>query len=195
MNVWPKLQLPELPPEDINDTWIGFYLKIGRVIKPFKNQVIVEMKFLLKRRLNPFLLLTTVLGLSLLVGLSIVFQTQFEDIAGDREELQAEIEGLNSKINALEQNNTRLVEQNSRLENETSELEKQINSIESQESDLESEVERLNNRTEQLQQERNRLREERDDMQRSIRDICQLETIENTGYICDDYVDNWSNEN
>lgn len=155
------------------------------------------MKFLLKRRLNPFLLLTTVVGLSLLVGLSIVFQTQFEDIAGDRAYLQTEIEQLNSEIESLEQNNTQLSEQNHQLRKRTSELENQISEIESQESGLEDEVSRLENQTSQLQKERNNLREERDDVISDLDVICQLETIEepSSKNLCDKWAEGWDSEN
>ncbi len=155
------------------------------------------MDFLLKRRLNPFLLLTTVVGLSLLVGLSIVYQTQFEEIAGERSDKETEIQELNNKIDSLNQNNTILTERNEELENRTIELEDEIESIESEESGLEEQVGNLQNQTDQLREERNEYRDDFESIQLDIRQLCEQEDLQedSSETICDIWAEGWDDEN
>ncbi|MFB6207943.1 MAG: hypothetical protein ABEJ69_01190, partial [Candidatus Nanohaloarchaea archaeon] len=63
---------------------------------------------LLKRRLNPFLLISTVLVLSLLAGMSVVYQSQLHDLVSSKKDLSQELQQKNQRIAELEARNSNL---------------------------------------------------------------------------------------
>jgi len=65
----------------------------------------------LKRRLNPFLLATTVLVLSLLAGLSVMYQGQLSDILSDKKSIQQQLDDRNQEVSNLESENSDLTQQ------------------------------------------------------------------------------------
>lgn len=118
----------------------------------------------LKRRLNPFLLATTVLVLSLLAGLSVMYQGQLSDILSDKKSLEDKLDDRNQEISNLEAENSNLSEQlqekdnrinnlaseSSSLESEVNSLESDIDTLELQKIELEDEITLLENQTESL---------------------------------------------
>lgn len=70
---------------------------------------------LLKRRLNPFLLISTVVVLSLLAGLSVLYQSELNDLVTERKNLSATLEDRNQKINELETEVDNLTDRRSEL--------------------------------------------------------------------------------
>lgn len=118
----------------------------------------------LKRRLNPFLLATTVLVLSLLAGLSVMYQGQLSDILSDKNSLEQQLEDKNQRLSdlqaenanlsqELQQKNNRisnLASESSNLESEVNSLEDDIETLESQNTELEIEISALENETENL---------------------------------------------
>lgn len=56
---------------------------------------------MLKRRLNPFLLVSTVLILSLLAGLSVLYQGQLDNVVSDKKSLKEELQDKNAKVKQL----------------------------------------------------------------------------------------------
>lgn len=107
----------------------------------------------LKRRLNPFLLASTVLVLSLLAGLSVMYQGQLSQILNEKQGLQEQLEERNARINTLEQRVTNLT-------NETSQLQRDVQRYVSRSEDLEATVDSLNNEIDTLEDEKEELNEE-----------------------------------
>ncbi len=94
---------------------------------------------MLKRRLNPFLLISTVLILSLLAGLSVLYQGQLDNVVSQKEDLSEELQEKNERIAELQQETTNLTME---LEDTESELDRYVDLYESE-----------NERREELQQE------------------------------------------
>jgi len=150
------------------------------------------MKFLLKRRLNPFLLLTTVIGLSLLAGLSIIYQTQFDEVTSEKQSLEEKLVEAEAELENKRQNTTSLETRNNELQTEVSELEEQLNNQDESAEGLESEVERLESENSELQDERNEYRSDFNTVRSDLRTICDDEDNlnENSRLICH----TWNNE-
>lgn len=144
------------------------------------------MKFLLKRRLNPFLLLTTVIGLSLLVGLSIIYQTQFDEVTSERQNLQEELNQVRENLNNTQQrlNATRGNEE--QLQEQISELESQLQNRSQSTESLEQRITELENQTQTLKESRNEYREDLSLAKSNILQICRQEENlnENSTDIC-----------
>ena len=119
---------------------------------------------MLKRRLNPFLLATTILVLSLLAGLSVMYSGVIEDKVEQTNQLNSTLDQKNQEISELQAENSNLTQEleqeesradslateSSNLESEINSLEEDIDQLESEKSDLEIEVEGLENTTEDL---------------------------------------------
>lgn len=77
---------------------------------------------MLKRRLNPFLLASTVLVLSLLAGLAVTWQGQLSELVSEKKNLSTELEEKNSRIEKLEAEKSNLTEKSSTLAETVSQL-------------------------------------------------------------------------
>ena len=119
---------------------------------------------LLKRRLNPFLLISTVAALSLLAGVSVLYQdqisqktSQVEDINQTRVELQAtideqevRIENQSRQMNALENNIQQLQDERQEINSTLTEKEETIQDLQrqlrdaNQNEELETRIDNMN---------------------------------------------------
>lgn len=77
---------------------------------------------MLKRRLNPFLLASTVLVLSLLAGLAVTWQGQLSNLVEDKRNLSSTLEQKNQKISSLENKVSNLTQESSTLRSDVSDL-------------------------------------------------------------------------
>lgn len=96
---------------------------------PYQKQLHMS-EFMLKRRLNPVLLVSTVAALSLLAGLSVIAQDQINERQDRVQQLEQQRSNLNQSVNRLESQlnnetvrNTQLKQNNSRLQNLREQLE------------------------------------------------------------------------
>lgn len=112
----------------------------------------------LKRRLNPFLLVSTVLILSLLAGLSVLYQDQLSQLVSDKQQLETELEQKNSRISELEKENSNLSSELQSTENDLQEYinlykseKQQREELEDRISEVESNLGDLENRTTELE--------------------------------------------
>lgn len=82
---------------------------------------------MLKRRLNPFLLASTVLVLSLLAGLAVTWQGQLSELVNEKKNLSTEIQDKNQKIDELQSEVSNLTDESSTLQETVDQL-KSLNS-------------------------------------------------------------------
>lgn len=118
----------------------------------------------LKRRLNPFLLATTVLVLSLLAGLSVMYQGQLSDILSDKKDLQENLEEKRNQVSNLQAENANLTQ-------EIEQKERRLNNLSSESQSLESEVESLNNEVDTLEARNSNLQDEVIDLENKTKEI------------------------
>ncbi|MFB6144355.1 MAG: hypothetical protein ABEJ98_03520 [Candidatus Nanohaloarchaea archaeon] len=118
----------------------------------------------LKRRLNPFLLASTVLVLALLAGLSVMYQGQLSDILSEKKNLKDKLEQRNARISTLESRVSNLTQElsnteqdldmyirrNMQLKENISRLENRVNSLQQDKENLENRISQLKNMTENL---------------------------------------------
>ncbi len=131
------------------------------------------MKFLLKRRLNPFLLVTTVIVLALLAGLSIIYQTQFDDIVSDKQSMQEELYQERAAAGELENKTDAQNQEISNLENRTEELEEEAEEAQMSSEERDDTVESLQGQIENLEGELGEVRDERDTLDLQMTNICE----------------------
>ncbi len=117
---------------------------------------------LLKRRLNPFLLATTVLVLSLLAGLSVIYQDQLNAVLSDNQELQDELNEKSQEISELEDTVSDREEQLSETESDLENFIEEADEQETRASELETELTRLETDQSNLESENENLTEEND---------------------------------
>ena len=153
----------------------------------------------LKRRLNPFLLATTVLVLSLLAGLSVMYQGQLSDILSDKNSLQQQLEERNQEVSNLQAENSNLSQQIqekdnriSNLASESSNLESEVESLESDVSTLETELSEREEEILQLEDRNTNLTVDLAAMNETLRDICSSEN--NTINDGDDNCEEWGHD-
>jgi len=158
----------------------------------------IEMEApLLKRRLNPFLLVSTVVVLSLLAGLSVLYQSELNDLVTDRQNLSSTLEEKNSRISSLESqvNNlsTTSSDLNQSVENLKTDLGQKINSLEAKNSTIERLQEDLSDRNETveaLRADNEQLNDTVQDMRLDFGTLCEnnRENMTQSGQeICDEY--------
>jgi len=146
----------------------------------------------LKRRLNPFLLATTVLVLSLLAGLSVMYQGQLSDILSDKKSLEQNLEDKNQKLSDLRAENANLTQELEQKESRISSLSSESSSLESEVKTLEEEVEGLEYDNSVLEKEIDETEKTLEDMNESLGDICSMhrENISENTYTsgeCEDW--------
>lgn len=135
----------------------------------------------LKRRLNPFLLASTVLVLALLAGLSVVYQGQLEDVLQTQENLSSTLEEKNSRIDTLELRVSNLTNETSVLEQNVDKYVNRSENLKSEVSTLETEIDKLEDDKENLEDKISGLRSDKEDLRDTIDNING--TLE---LICDD---------
>lgn len=113
---------------------------------------------LLKRRLNPFLLASTVLVLSILAGLSVMFQGTLDDELDEKKSINNTLQDKKERISQLEAKNANLSDEirsvkndideytseNERLKDNISILQNNINDLETDVDNLESNLSDIN---------------------------------------------------
>lgn len=153
----------------------------------------------LKRRLNPFLLATTVLVLSLLAGLSVMYQGQLSDILSDKNNLEQQLEDSKERISTLEAENANMSQQIQEKDNRISNLASESSSLESEVNSLESDVSTLENQNADLESDISELESKNDNLTLS-RDMINLtlETIcengNNTIQDGEDHCEEWDHQ-
>lgn len=143
---------------------------------------------MLKRRLNPFLLATTILVLSILASLSVLYQGQLSNILQEKNNLSEELEERDSKINNLEQENSNLSDTvNSQAERiETYQNEKDL--LESQLDSINSTVQSLREQVDDLEAENAEIRDQMENLNDTMFVICTSNnTIDNGEDLCSDH--------
>lgn len=157
----------------------------------------IEMETpLLKRRLNPFLLISTVVVLSLLAGLSVLYQSELNDLVTDRKNLSSTLEEKNSQIADLESqvNNlsSRSSDLNQSVENLRTSLTQKINTLEQKNSTIDRLRESVagnNDTIEALRQENQELNSTVNDMRLDFGILCEGDSnLTDSGQeTCEDY--------
>jgi chromosome segregation ATPase len=164
--------------------------------KAFYDMIEMEAP-LLKRRLNPFLLISTVVVLSLLAGLSVLYQSELNDLVTDRKNLSSTLEEKNSQIADLESqvNNlsSRSSDLNQSVENLRTSLTQKINTLEQKNSTIDRLRESVagnNDTIEALRQENRELNSTVRDMRLDFGTLCNKEfnNLTNSSQTtCEDY--------
>lgn len=154
----------------------------------------------LKRRLNPFLLATTVLVLSLLAGLSVMYQGQLSDILSDKNSLQDQLEEKNQQVSNLQAENSNLSQKIQEKDNRISNLASESSNLESEVESLESDVSTLETELSEREEEILRLEDENEDLNitvsrlnLSIGQICENDYT-NMTEDSQDECDQWGHE-
>ncbi|NMI89216.1 hypothetical protein GLU26_01790 [Nanohaloarchaea archaeon] len=136
-------------------------------------------KRVLRRKLNPFLLITTVLVLAILAGSSVFYQTELNELVSSREDLNTQLENKTQKIESLERQKKNLSEslddragEIERLENTNIEKENRINELEDRLTKLNSTINQLKQENEGLEIENQDLNGHLDDLNFSMGEIC-----------------------
>ncbi len=144
---------------------------------------------MLKRRLNPFLLAATVLVLSLLAGLSVMYQGQLSNVLSDKKELQQELDQKNQRIASLQQENANLSKDlriarsdqqqtQKLLDNAEQDIRSLNSTIEELRGDIDEQEDRiatLNTRINELQLNITDLRLTVNDLNGSIAELCEAD--------------------
>lgn len=133
------------------------------------------MKFLLKRRLNPFLLLTTIVALSLLTAVTIVQSEGSKELSTKLNKTQDDYKQLNQSYVQIQEelNTTRYNEK--QLQEQISELKNQLDNRSQSTESLEQRITELENKTQTLREERNEYRDDYNAAKSDILQICEQE--------------------
>lgn len=121
-------------------------------------RAIVMVQEFLRRRLNPFLLISTVVVLAILAGLSVTYQDVLSDKVSTNQQLRDTVEEKEARITALENETANLssaleltrqdlaatVNETQRQEETIQDLEGEVSDLEGTVSDLESTIEEKN---------------------------------------------------
>ena len=140
---------------------------------------------MLKRRLNPFLLATTILVLSILAALSVLWQGNLSDLQTEKNNLSQTLEEKNQRIQTLQMENSNLTQRIDNLENDVQTYTGENELLRSQIDSLNSTVENLQNYNSRLQEEN----EELSGLNDTLGDICSdsSNNITSGDYFCDQY--------
>lgn len=128
---------------------------------------------MLKRRLNPFLLASIVLVLSLLAGLSVLYQGTLNEEIDEKQSLQDKINQQNSTIVSLRKDNSRLQNSLSKVEDNLDNKTFRIQSLETQVSTLEDLLGDKNSTIEQLNSQIDGLEEDVERLNTSLMLVCE----------------------
>lgn len=162
------------------------------------------MEEFLRRRLNPFLLISTVVVLAILAGLSVTYQDVLSDKVSTNQELRETLDDRNARISTLEAENANLTAELGLTEqdlastiNETARQEREIQGLESSVSSLEASVSSLETTVSQQEENITSLQAEVDEQSLTIDNleanlsiICETPN-ENLTAEADDLCDTW----
>lgn len=107
---------------------------------------------MLKRQLNPFLLISIVAVLSLLAALSVVYQGQLNDLLTDNQDLSQELEEEQELVSQLESENQNLTQQLRDTRSDLEETQQLYQNEQGKREDLESRVDNLQTRVSNLEE-------------------------------------------
>jgi len=119
---------------------------------------------MLKRRLNPFLLATTILVLSILASLSVLYQGQLSNILQEKNDIRETLEERNQKIQEMESKNENLSEK-------VSSQKEDIQTYIDDNKLLESQIDSLNSTLQSLESQLKKVKDERDGAQDKLESI------------------------
>lgn len=143
---------------------------------------------MLKRRLNPFLIATIILVLSILAALSVLWQGTLTEVQTEKTNLSETLEQRNQEIQNLETENQNLSEQISSQQNELESLNNEKDLLESQLDSINLTVEGLEEQVEGLEDENSDLEESLDEMNDTFGIICsENNTIKKGEFRCNQY--------
>lgn len=124
---------------------------------------------LLKRKLNPFLLITTVLVLAILAGSSVIYQQELGELVGTTDNLSTQLQNTKAELEQARENVSDLREIRSNLENDVAELETELADLEESTSEeiegLESDLEDARTERDDAQEQVSTLEDEVDQWQ------------------------------
>ncbi len=150
------------------------------------------MKEFLRRRLNPFLLISTVVVLAILAGLSVTYQDVLSDKVSTNQQLQSDLQEKRSRVVTLENMTANLSDALTRTRNdlavtveETQRQEQRIGELESTVTSLNDTVQSLEETVELKEATISNLQDTVDAQDLEISNLKQ-----NLTDICDDYSDN-----
>ncbi|MFB6100137.1 MAG: hypothetical protein ABEK16_02585 [Candidatus Nanohalobium sp.] len=128
---------------------------------------------ILKRRLNPLLLISTVAALSLLAGVSVIYQDRVSSKVGEIEKLNQNISESMERIRTLENKTRNLKNTTENLNSTISTLRKKL---ERKESLIENKTQRISDLRSQLDQQRRALNQSDkiNDLNSSLSFVCAL---------------------
>ncbi|NMJ77314.1 hypothetical protein GLU64_02800 [Nanohaloarchaea archaeon] len=136
-------------------------------------------KRILKRKLNPFLLITTVLVLAILAGSSVFYQTELSNLTSSKRDLNIQLDNKTQKIKSLERQRQNLskslddrIGEIERLENTNIEKENRINELKDRLTKLNSTSSQIKQENERLENENKDLKDRLDDLNFSMNIIC-----------------------
>lgn len=153
---------------------------------------------LLKRKLNPFLLVTTVMVLAILAGLTVVYQQELGDLVGTKDNLTTELQDTEAKLEQARENITELRNTRETLNSEISNLSttlenvresknSEISGLESTLEDVRDERDNWREQYEEASNESEQLRNERDELLFSLELVCgDLNQSENSFSKCEE---------
>lgn len=147
---------------------------------------------MLKRRLNPFLLATIILVLSILAALSVLWQGNLTQLQTEKSNLSASLNESQQRVSNLEAENNNLSERIGRLENDLQTYTEESELLRSRIDSLNSTIDSLENENRELQQEN----EELSGLNETLGTICGNgnNTIEAGGFYCEDYGHSYEGE-
>lgn len=103
---------------------------------------------MLRRRLNPFLLISTVLILSLLAGLTVIYQDTLANVEDRKQDLKDQVNQTEQEIKQLEADKRNLTRQIRDKEDEISRLDSLLDSKEQEVQQLSQRITTLENQLE-----------------------------------------------
>lgn len=131
---------------------------------------------ILKRRLNPFLLISTVAALSLLAGVAVLAQDQVNNIQNQKVNIQTAFEEVNQTVERLRLENENKSRKIKALEQNISSTSQELNTAK---SELQNKTERIENLEAQLDQQSQQssfdqsARETISELNTSVQVLCQ----------------------
>ncbi|MFB6291934.1 MAG: hypothetical protein ABEI58_00910 [Candidatus Nanohaloarchaea archaeon] len=146
---------------------------------------------MLKRRLNPFLLASTILILSLLAGLSVLYQGQLSDMLSEKKQLKNELEEKKERISTLQARNANLSKELRTTENDRQRVLRLYESEKKKRLALENQTETLKKRIDSLESNVSDKLELVNELNESIGTICDLEYENMTSTLSQDQCEEW----
>ena len=153
----------------------------------------------LKRKLNPFLLITTVMVLAILAGASVIYQQELGELVGTRENLSTQLENTEAELEQAKQNISDLRSTRESLNTEISGLEtdleglresknQRISNLESNLSEVRTERDNFREKFEEQNETRAELEDQNVNLRYSLELVCgDLNETKSTFDECESY--------